>query len=92
MRLLLAAIFVLSLTAGVRAECVCRCVDGRMQPLCESSIDVPPICPATICAPTLPLPKPVQAPPIPPVGTTKCSPRQVLDPNTGQYEWQNVCR
>jgi hypothetical protein len=25
------------------AECVCQCVDGKMQPLCQSSIDLPPV-------------------------------------------------
>jgi hypothetical protein len=32
------------------AACVCRCVNGQMQPLCSSSIEVPPICPPTVSA------------------------------------------
>jgi hypothetical protein len=92
MRLLLIALFAPFFTATSHAACVCRCVDGQVQPLCESSIDLPPICPATVCALPLPLAKPIEPPALPPLGTTKCSPRQVLDPDTGQYEWQSVCK
>jgi len=49
MRLLLIALFALVLTFESKTACVCRCVDGAMQPLCESSIDLPPICPAAAC-------------------------------------------
>jgi hypothetical protein len=91
MRLLLAAVFELLLTAEARASCVCRCVDGATQPLCESSIDLPPICPATVCAFVPPSIKPVQPPAIPPLGTSQCSQREVLNPTTRQYEWRNVC-
>jgi len=91
MRLLLAAAFVLSLTAESEASCVCRCVDGQMQPLCESSIDVPPICPVMVCALVPPSVRPIQSPVVPPVGTSQCSQRQVLNPSTRQYEWRSVC-
>jgi hypothetical protein len=91
MRLLLAAAFVLSLTAGSRASCVCRCIDGEMQPLCESSIDVPPVCPVTICALVPPSVTPMQPPVVPPVGTSQYSQRQVLNPTTRRYEWRSVC-
>jgi hypothetical protein len=79
------------MTADAWAACVCRCVDGQMQPLCESSIDLPPVCPATLCALPLPLSKPIEPPALPPLGTKKCSPRQVQNPDTGQYEWRDLC-
>jgi hypothetical protein len=91
MRLLLAAAFVLLLTGESRASCVCRCIDGEMQPLCESSVDVPPVCPATICALVPPSVTPMQPPVVPPVGTSQCSQRQVLNPTTRRYEWRSVC-
>ena len=31
------------------ARCICRCVDGQMVPICTNIIDLPPICPPTIC-------------------------------------------
>lgn len=92
MRLLLTAALLLYLTATSHAECVCRCVDGQMQPICESTIDLRPLCPVMVCALPLPQSKPIQPPVLPPLGTTKCTPRQVLDPDAGQYEWQSVCR
>jgi hypothetical protein len=91
MRLLLIMAFMVWLTAECRAACVCRCVDGEMQPLCESSIDLPPICPITVCAITPPSIKPIQPLGNLPIGTSQCSQRQVLNPATRQYEWRSVC-
>src|SRR5579863_9474222 len=91
MRLVLISFFILSLTAGSEAACVCRCVDGEMQPLCHSSVDVPPVCPVTVCAIVPPSVRPVQPLGLPPLGTSQCSQRQVLNPTTRQYEWRNVC-
>ena len=31
-------------SAAANAACSCQCVDGQMQPLCESSVDLPPLC------------------------------------------------
>jgi hypothetical protein len=78
-------------TAESRAACACRCVDGAMQPLCDSSIDLPPICPLAGCAIPPASIKPIQPLAIPPLGTSQCSPHQVLNPNSGQYEWRSVC-
>jgi hypothetical protein len=91
MHLLLAAAFALLLTAESRASCACRCVDGEMQPLCDSSIGVPPVCPVTVCAIVPPSVKPFQPLGILPTGTSKCSQRQVLNPATRQYEWRSIC-
>src|SRR3954453_18840949 len=50
MRLLPAALVVWLLgVAAANADCVCQCVDGQMQPLCQSSIDLPSLCAPTIC-------------------------------------------
>jgi hypothetical protein len=34
----------------------------------------------------------IQAPTIPPIGTSSCAPVQVLNPRTNQYEWRRVCQ
>ena len=91
MRVVVAVVLGLALTAQARASCECRCVDGRSQALCTSSIDAPPICPQIGCpiAPALIAPiKPLR--PLP-LGTTNCAQRQVLNPDTLQYEWHRVC-
>ena len=90
-RWILAVAFGLCLTVSAEASCVCRCVDGGMHPLCTSSMELPPICPITVC-PIVPLTL-APLPPIqlPPLGASQCSQRQVLDPATGQYEWRSVC-
>jgi hypothetical protein len=92
MRALLITVLLFSLTDTSHAECACSCVDGQMQPVCESAIDLRPLCPVTVCAIPPALARPIQPPVLPPLGTTKCTQRQVLDPDTGQYEWQSVCR
>ena len=74
------------------ASCVCRCVNGEMQALCSSSIDLPPICPPTVCPITPPSIAPIQTPRVPPIGTTVCRQAQVFNQRTGQYEWREVCR
>jgi hypothetical protein len=74
------------------ASCVCRCVNGEVQALCSSSIDLPPICPPRVCPITPPSVAPIQAPRVPPIGTTVCRQAQVFNQRTGQYEWREVCR
>ena len=91
MRFVLAILFAVLLTVTSDAACVCRCVDGEMQPLCSSSIDLPPICPPAVCSIAPPSIAPIQPLGIPPLGTSGCTQRQVLDPNTHRYEWRSVC-
>jgi len=74
------------------AACVCRCVNGEVQALCSSAIDLPPICPPRVCPITPPSVAPIQAPRVPPIGTTICRQAQVVNPRTGRYEWREVCR
>jgi hypothetical protein len=85
-------LFVGAISSDVSAACVCRCVNGAMQPLCSSAMDIPPNCPPTICQIVPPSMQPIPTPTIPPIGTTHCSPQQVLNPYTRQYEWRTVCR
>lgn len=49
MRAALFALTILLFGGAANAACTCQCVNGQMQPLCQSSIDLPPICPPTIC-------------------------------------------
>ena len=90
--LTLATVAMLSLSQPGDAACVCRCVNGNMQALCSSSIDLPPICPPTVCPITPPSVAPIQQPRVPPIGTTQCRQAQVVNPQTGRYEWREVCR
>ncbi len=91
--LLCAALVGASVSAtNVNAACVCRCVNGVMQSLCSSSIDLRPICPPRVCPLTPPRVTPLQPLTLPPLGTSSCRQAQVLNPVTGQYEWRTVCR
>lgn len=91
MRIFLIA-FGLAWPIQAQASCECRCVGGSMQALCSSSLDIPPICPATICEIPPASIAPIQTPRIPPIGTSECSQRQVLNPATHRYEWRSLCR
>ena len=73
-------------------NCVCRCVNGEMIPICSSSIDIPPICPPTICPIVPPSVQPINPLVIPPIGTSNCQNKQVLNQRTGQYEWRLICQ
>jgi hypothetical protein len=74
------------------AKCVCRCVNGEMKPLCTSSLEIPPICPPTICPLTPPKIEPLPSLELPPLGTESCRWKQVLNPYTNRYEWKRVCQ
>jgi hypothetical protein len=92
----LAALLVLALlmmgSVSSSAECVCRCVNGKVQAICTSSIDLKPICAPTVCPIVPPSIRPIQSPVVPPIGTTKCRKEQVLNPKTHVYEWKTICR
>lgn len=42
---MLALMVVFAHRTVARASCTCQCVNGHMQPLCDNSIDLPPIMP-----------------------------------------------
>jgi hypothetical protein len=83
-------LFLLASIDSAHADCECRCVNGKMRPVCESAMDMPPLC-MDLC----PLP-PADLPPLPPMqlpplGTSHCSYKQVWDSNAGAYVWKQVC-
>ncbi len=88
---LLGASIALLMGAQAEASCTCQCVDGAMQPLCDSAIDVAPICPSRICPIAGPSIAPINPPTIPPLGTSSCRQARVCDP-FGNCRWQQVCR
>lgn len=77
-------------TSGL-ADCVCQCVNGQVVPLCDSTLDIKPICAPRICPITPPSVEPINPPVIPPIGTKTCSMEQVYNEWTGTYEWKQVC-
>jgi len=76
--------------APAEASCTCQCVDGGMQPLCSSSLDIPPICPPRICPIAAPAIAPINPPIIPPIGTSSCRQARICDP-FANCRWQQVC-
>ena len=85
-------IFTFLLTSNSFGNCVCRCVNGQMTPICSNSIDIPPICPPTVCQLVPPSVQPITPPTIPPIGTSQCQNKQVLNPYTNRYEWKLICQ
>ena len=78
--------------ATVDAACVCGCVNGKVQPVCDSPVDLKPICARAHC-PIPPRGKRPQPPAsAPPLGATSCSMEQVLNPRTQRYEWRRICK
>ena len=79
-------------SANADARCVCRCVNGNVRPICESSLDLPPLCAPQICPLVPPSVAPIPKPVLPPLGTTSCREVQVYNPYTRQYEWRTICK
>ena len=87
----LALCFAVMLICEARADCTCECVNGKMQPLCDSSIDLPPLCPLTLCPLATPSLAPLNPLTLPPLGTSECHEAQICD-QFGNCRWQQVCR
>ena len=83
----------LLVSGAASAKCVCRCVEGLPQSVCENPNDVPAICGSGACPPAMPsiAPPAWNRPTVPPVGTTDCPWKQVVNPRTGVYEWRQIC-
>lgn len=92
LRLATYLIAVMTMVGNAYSDCVCRCIGGEMRPVCQSPMEMPPICPPAVCPIVPPSIAPIGVPLVPPVGTTQCAPRQVLNPYTNQYEWKTICR
>lgn len=91
MRLGFCALAACILAAPAAADCVCACVNGNVVPICESSIDLEPICAPRICPLTPPSIAPINPLTLPPLGTQNCTQQQVYNEYTMQYEWRQIC-
>ena len=89
---LLISLYLLLISTFSYGNCVCRCVNGEMTPICSSSIDLPPICPPTICQLVPPSIQPISPPSLPPIGTSQCQNKQVFNPYSNRYEWKLICQ
>jgi hypothetical protein len=74
------------------ASCQCTCVNGQAKAICQSSLDVAPVCPPRVCAIPPPSMRPLDAPRTPPAAAKQCRMEQVLNRANNRYEWQQVCR
>lgn len=78
-------------TAKAWATCRCVCINGEVDAVCSSALDIKPICTLRIC-PLTPLSiTPIQMPRIPPIGTSQCKQKQVYNEFTRKYEWREIC-
>ena len=88
------AFFSFSFPATAVADCVCQCVNGELAAICSGNISVQPTCaPRTCPAPTANVSMMRNQTVSSRGGSgSDCAPRQVLDPISGKYEWQVLCR
>ena len=84
-------IFSLNFSSNSFAYCSCECVNGQVQALCSSSLDIKPICAPRICPIVNPSIKPFDPIKIPPIGTQTCTNMQVYNQYTYTYEWEEIC-
>jgi hypothetical protein len=73
------------------AGCMCRCVNGAVEAICQSPIDLKPLCAPTLCPLVPPSLKPLEPVGLPPLGTSQCRNQQVWNPATSRYEWRRLC-
>lgn len=76
----------------IYADCLCVCVNGKVENVCSNSYDVKVPCAHIVCPVPSPSVKPLDALRLPPVGTTQCDKEQVYNENEGRYEWTTLCR
>lgn len=72
------------------ANCQCLCVNGNVEAICSSSIDVEPVCAPRICPIVPPSVRPIDPPRVPPIGTSQCRSEQVWDGE--KYVWVEICQ
>ena len=89
-KLLIVLLLIFSQT--IYANCVCRCMNGEMVPICSNTMEMPPMCPSQMCPMTPPSMKPMDPMTMPPMGTKSCTNQQVLNTYTHQYEWKLICQ
>ena len=86
-----ACVFVIAAAAEGQARCVCRCVDGEVQPVCSSPADLPPLCRPMVCIAEDVPPEPPPSLKVPPPGAKSCRQVRVCD-DTNLCDWEEVCR
>lgn len=79
-------------SGSAEAACNCRCVDGKAQPVCSSSTDIPPFCPPASCPIAPPAKSPLDARDPAPAVKPGCETKQVYDPETRAYAWEQICK
>lgn len=77
-------------TTPAHAACQCVCMNGEVEAVCSSSIDIEPICAPRVCPIVPPAVRPIDPPRVPPIGASKCRSEQVW--NGEEYEWVEICR
>jgi hypothetical protein len=92
MRALAFLIAGLGFSVATHAACQCACVNGHVEAICSSAIEVRPICAPVVCPIVPPAVTPIAPPRVPPIGTSYCAPRQVYDPASGRYVWKELCQ
>ena len=75
-----------------QAACVCRCVDGEVQPLCQNGFELRPYCTDLMLCPLVPpsLP-PLDPPGALPLGTIECRQAYVCDVYGRHCRWRRIC-
>lgn len=87
------AIIMLMIGLGIaNADCVCKCVNGNVEAICENAFELKPLCSPMICPLPTPSIAPLELPSLPPIGTTQCRQEQIYNEWTGSYEWVEICR
>jgi len=84
--------FATNFSNPIVAACECVCLNGEVQAICDSTLDIRPICPPRICPIVTPSIPPIDTPRIPPIGTKECKNEQVYNEQSRRYEWQRICR
>ena len=86
------AILIILISSNAMATCRCVCVDGEQEAVCTSAMELPPICAPQVCPIVPAAVAPIGVPIIPPLGTSECTPQQILNSYTGHYDWETICR
>ena len=89
--LLITLFFYVNLSSSAYSACTCECINGEVQAICSSSLDLPPICASRICPLVPPSIASLDSLTLPPLGTSHCTNMQVYNSYTYQYEWEEVC-
>ena len=90
-RSLIGSVMLSGLVNASFAACTCQCVNGHVEAICQSTIDLKPICSPTLCPLVPPSLRPIESPTLPPLGTSQCHNQQVWNASLGRYVWMRLC-